>query len=188
MLKLRKGGHRDLEKYYSLMEIDFDSEELLSRMCIHRAMLRGEQELLVMYDEESKMELGYALVFVKNLYGYVMLKYMAIVPWYRGNGLGIEMMRLINKRFAEMQGIVAELTEFPDEDTERLKKLKKFFSRFGYELLPCSYTISGTKANLYVKPIKGTAEITPVIKRILTDFYRRCLNAFTMNAMIQFEK
>ena len=28
MLTLRKGGHRDLERYYGLMEVDFDSEEL----------------------------------------------------------------------------------------------------------------------------------------------------------------
>ena len=45
MLKLRKCSHKDLEKYYSLFEVDFDSEELLPKLSIHRAMLKGEQEL-----------------------------------------------------------------------------------------------------------------------------------------------
>ena len=184
MLKLRKGGHKDLEKYYSLMEIDFDSEELFSKLLIHKAMMQGNQELFVLYDEESGMELGYALMMVKNIYGYVLLKYMAVMPWYRGKGLGIELMRQINKQFAGSQGIVAELTEFPDEDENSLKKLRKFFSRFGYEEIPCDYTIAGTKANLYVKPIKGTAEITPVVHRIVPDFYTRCMNAFAMEKMI----
>lgn len=184
MLILRKGGHRDLEKYYSLMEIDFDSEELLSKLNIHRAMLKGEQELLVMYDEQSGMDLGYALVFVKNLYGYGLIKYMGILPWLRGQGLGVEMMRLINRRYADRQGLLAELTEFPDEDSDRLKKLRKFFGRFGYEEVACDYKISGTKANLYAKPLKGTAEIASVAHRIINDFYSRCLNPFALEAMI----
>jgi len=184
MLKLRKGGHKDLEKYYGLMEIDFDSEELLTKLTIHKAMLNGDQELVIFYDDESRMDIGYALVFIKNLYGYVLLKYMAVMPWYRGRGFGIEFMRQLNKRYANTQGIFAELTEFPDDDADRLKKLRKFFSRFGYEEIAVDYTISGTKANLYVKPICGTAEIALVAHRIVRDFYSRCLNAFALEKMI----
>lgn len=184
MLKLRKGGHRDLEKYYGLMEIDFDSEELFSKLSIHKAMLNGDQELVIFYDDESGMEVGYALVCVKNLYGYVLLKYMAVMPWYRGKGFGIELMRQLNRRYADTQGILAELTEFPDEDADRLRKLRKFFGRFGYEELDIDYTISGTRANLYVKPICGTGEIGKVAHRIVRDFYSRCLNAFAMERMI----
>ena len=47
---------------------------------------------------------GYALVATKNLYGYVLLKYLAVMPWCRGQGLGIQIMRLINKRYADKQG------------------------------------------------------------------------------------
>ena len=47
MIKLRKGGHRDLERLYPVMEMDFDSEELFGKMAIHKAMTLGEQELLV---------------------------------------------------------------------------------------------------------------------------------------------
>ena len=184
MLKLRKGGHKELEKYYGLMEIDFDSEELFSKLTIHKAMLNSDMELVILYDEDSRMDIGYALVCLKNLYGYVLLKYMAVMPWYRGRGFGVELMRQLNKRYANTQGILAELTEFPDEDEDRLKKLRKFFSRFGYEEVAVDYTISGTRANLYVKPICGTAEIAPVAHRIVRDFYARCLNAFAVEKMI----
>lgn len=188
MLKLREAGHSDLEKFYTLMEIDFDSEELLSKFQIHRAMLKKDMELLVMYDEDTGMDLAYGLVFLKNLYGYVLLKYMAVVPWLRGQGLGVELMRMLNRRYADKQGIIAELTYFPDDDKDRMKKLVKFFSRFGYEQQDADYTISGTQADLWVKPMKGSAEIAPIAHRIIPDFYSRVMNPFAMDKMIRINK
>jgi Lrp/AsnC family leucine-responsive transcriptional regulator len=107
MLTLRKGGHRDLERYYGLMEVDFVSEELIGKLAIHRALSRGDQELLIAYDDETGLEGAYALVCCRGLYGYVLLKYLGVFPWYRGKGLGVELMRLIHKRYAEKQGIIA---------------------------------------------------------------------------------
>ena len=184
MLNIRKGGHRDLEKYYGLMEIDFDSDELLGKLAIHRAISKGEQELLVVYEEESGLEVAYALMCHRGLYGYVLMKYMAVVPWLRGRGLGIETMRLINRRYADRQGIVAELTEFADPEPDHLKKLMKFFSRFGYNEIESDYRISGTTAHVFVKPIKGEWDIRPVYHRILADFYSRCLTPAAMSRML----
>ena len=167
MLTIRKGGHRDLERYYGLMEIDFDSEELL-----------------IVYDDETNLEVAYALCGVKSLYGYVLLKYMAVFPWYRGKGLGIQTMRLLNKRYADRQGIIAELTEFDDPEPDHLKKLFKFFSRFGYSEIESDYRISGTKAHVFVKPIVGKEDITPVYHRVLADFYNRVLTPMAMSRMI----
>ena len=128
MLTLRKGGHRDLERYYSAMEIDFDQKELLPKLGIHLAMTKGDMELLIVLDDESKIEVGYALTFCRGLYGYVLLKYFAVLPWYRNKGLGVQAMRLINKYYAQRQGLLAELTVFDPEDTDTLRKLRKFFS------------------------------------------------------------
>ena len=184
MVSIRKGGHRDLERYYPAMEMDFDSEELLPKLAIHKAMMAGEQELLIVYDDEQQLELGYALVCVKNLYGYVLLKYFAILPWYRDRGVGVQAMRLMNKRYAGRQGIMAELTEFDDPEENHLKKLFKFFARFGYVECECDYTISGTRAHLMVKPVKGTADVGPVAHRIINDFYSRCLRPASVYKMI----
>ena len=173
MLNLRKCGHKDLERYYSLLEMDFAKEEIISKLSLHRALLNGSAELLVVYDEESSLEVAYALVLTKNLYGYVLLKYMAVLPWYRGKGVGIAAMRLINKRYADRQGIIAELTSFEDED-----------GSIGYVVVSSDYRIGGAPVELMVKPIKGTFEIEPVEHRIIRDFYTRVLNPFTMDKMI----
>ena len=39
MLNIKKGGHRDLERYFTLIEMDFDSEELLPKIAIHPMIL-----------------------------------------------------------------------------------------------------------------------------------------------------
>ena len=62
MLNIKKGGHRDLERYFTLIEMDFDSEELLPKIAIHKGMMNGSLELLIAYDEDSGMDAGYALV------------------------------------------------------------------------------------------------------------------------------
>ena len=180
MLKLIKSGHREMQRYYPLMETDFDSEELIGRLPMHKGISNGSIDFLVFREEESGMDAGYAVVLTKNLYGYVDLKYFAVMPWFRGRGLGVQLMREINRRYADTQGIIAELTEFDDPDPDRLKKLRKFFNRFGYEEIKSDCTIRGVKDNLLVKQIKGTADLTPVAQRVLPDFYTRFMtpNAF----------
>ena len=174
----------ELERYYGLMELDFDKKELMPKLTIHRAILKGAQELLVLYDEDSHMDVAYALVCHKGLYGYVLLKYFAVMPWCRGQGLGVEAMRAINKRYADRQGILAELTAFEDEDGSYMKKLKKFFARFGYVQVPCDYRLGGADVFLMVKPIKGTWDIAPVAHRIIRDLYSRSLSVFAMEKMV----
>ena len=184
----RQGGHRDLEKYYQLMQMDFDSEELIGKLALHKAMMNGDARLLILQDEESRLDLSYALVFCRSVYGYVLLKYFGVMPWYRGKGVGIETMRALNKEFSDRQGIIAEITDFPDQDPDHQKKLKKFFRRFGYEEQEISCRISGTDAHIFVKPIKNKEEIKPVIHRVICDIYSRILTPAAMSRMISIEK
>lgn len=183
MLSVRVGGHRDLTRFYPVMELDFDKKELLPKVVIHKAMLNGSQELLIFFDDETKMEMGYALVCCRSLYGYVLLKYFGILPWNRDKGVGVEAMRLINKRYADRQGILAELTVFEDDEEYR-KKLRRFFARFGYVGVESDYRLGGAEVELMVKPIKGTENISAVAHRMIRDFYSRCLSAVGMNKMI----
>ena len=184
MLAVKKGGHRDLERYYGMFEIDFDQKELLSKLSIHRAISRGDQELLVFYDDESNITMAYALVCTKSLYGYVLLKYFGVLPWYREHNVGVEAMRLINRRYADRQGILAELTVFEEEDTGYRRKLRRFFARFGYVEVPCDYHLGGASVDLMVKPVQGTEEIAPVAHRIIGDFYSRCLSPVAVARMV----
>ncbi|MBR6470427.1 MAG: hypothetical protein IKS83_01390, partial [Victivallales bacterium] len=75
--------HRDLERLYSAFALDFDRRELLPKLAIHKAMTAGDQELLVFYDEQSNITVGYALVMTRGVYGYVLLKYFGILQWFR---------------------------------------------------------------------------------------------------------
>ena len=176
MLQIRKGGHRDLERYYNVFDLDFDKKELLPKLSLHRAISKGDVELLIVYDEESRIEVAYALTLCRGLYGYVLLKYFGVLPWYRGKGLGIQAMRLLNKYYAEKQGLLAELTVFDPEDKDTLRKLRKFFSRFGYEEVKSDSRLAGAPVTLMVKPLRGTVEIAPVAHRILRDLYSRVLS------------
>ena len=131
------------------------------------------------------MDLAFALVATKSLYGYVLLKYLSVMPWCRDQGIGIEAMRLINKRYADRQGIIAELTEYSEDDPARRRKLTKFFARFGYVEVESDYHIGGGDVKVMVKPIKGTAELEPVLHRVIPDFYSRFLSPFTMERMVK---
>ena len=188
MFAIRKGGHRDLEHYYNMFEIDFDKKELLPKLGLHAAISKGDAELLIVYDEDSKIEVAYALTICRSLYGYVLLKYFGVLPWYRGKGLGAQAMRLINKYYAERQGLVAELTVFDPEDTETLRKLGKFFSRFGYEPVPVDYRLGGAEVTLMVKPIQGSADLTPVVHRVIRDFYSRVIGPAKMEKMVEIHR
>ena len=188
MLPIRQGGHRALDRYYPMFEVDFDEKELLPKLGLHTALSRGDAELLILFDEESKLELGYALTLCRNVYGYVLLKYLAVLPWYRGKGLGLQLMRMLNQRYAETQGLAAELAVFDPEDKDTLRKLRKFFTRFGYEAVPCEYRLGGAPAELMVKPVKGTAELGPVIHRLVRDFYSRVLGPARMEKMVDIKR
>ena len=184
MLTIRKGGHVELERFYSAMEIDFDQKELIGKWSIHRAISAGDQELLLFSDAESGIDVGYALVMCRGLYGYVLLKYFGILPWYRGKGLGVEAMRLINKRYADRQGLLAELTTFDDEKGEYLRKLRKFFARFGYVQIRSDYRLGGSPVELMVKPLQGPWDVAPIAHRMIRDFYSRCLRFSSYERMI----
>ena len=187
MLKIREATAAELGRYYHALKIDFDARELLSLASIRKAVRRGDQEFLLFYDDKTGMTEGYALCGIRNVYGYVLLKYFGVFSWYQGHGIGVEAMRLLHKRYADRQGILAELTVFEDsEDGDYMRKLKRFFARFGYEEVTCPYRLGGAEVTLTVKPVRGTAEIAPVARRILMDFYSRCLRPAKLESMLGF--
>ena len=186
MLKLRVCGHRELEQIYPLFETDFDKKELLPKLGIHKAMLKGDMELLAAYDEETKVDAAYALVGCRGLYGYAWLKYLSVIPWCRDKGVGVQTMRLLHKRYADRQGIVAEITDFsaPEDEGETLRVLRRFFARFGYVEIASDVHIGGVEAHVMVKPIRGSEEISPVVHRVLLDFYSRVLSPAALSRMV----
>ncbi|MBP5743547.1 MAG: hypothetical protein J6W44_01370 [Oscillospiraceae bacterium] len=187
MLKMRNAARAEINRYYNAVEMDFDERERIPLKNIRRAVSGGNAVFHLFYDDKSNIVLGYAFCLTKSVYGYVLLKYFDILPWYRERGVGVEAMRLLHKQYADRQGILAELAVFDDSDSgDYLRKLKRFFARFGYREVPCDYRIGGADAALTVKPIQGTAELAPIAPRLLADLYSRCLSAAQMRNMLSF--
>ena len=164
-----------MSRYYPLIEMDFDKKELVSKMTLKRAVANGSAELLVAYDDETKIDLAYALVFVKSMYKYVLLKYFGVFPWYRESGVGSDALRLVIQRYAESSGIIAEIPIFEDNDEQQINSIKKIFTRFGFEKTVCDEKIGGAPGELLVKQIKASGDVSKVIHRVLNDFYSRIL-------------
>ncbi|MCR5664835.1 MAG: GNAT family N-acetyltransferase [Oscillospiraceae bacterium] len=174
MLELHVCTQREIARFYPLFELDFDKKELPPRIAVHRAALRGDAELLSLRDSETGSDLGFALVGCRGVYGYVWLKAFCVAPFLRGQGLGVELMRLLNRRYADRQGLVAELTAFGERaENSAQYKLRRFFRRFGYEEQPLAVTVGGAPASVFVKPLRGSAELGASLRRVLLDFYGR---------------
>ena len=184
-LTLRVCGHRELEHVWSLFDLDFDKKELLPKLGVHKAMLKGDMELLAVTDEESRIDLAYALVGCRGLYGYVWLKYLDVIPFYRDKGLGVESMRLLHRRYADRQGVVAEITDFDGGEGETLRAQRKFFARFGYEEIKSDLRLGGVEDHILVKPIRGTAELSPIIHRVMLDFYSRVYSPAALSRAVE---
>lgn len=185
-MKLRVCSQGELSHAWALFATEFDEKELLPRLAVRRALLRGDMELLAMTDEQSGIDVGFALVGCRGLYGYVWLKYLSVLPWYRERGFGIEFMRLLHRRYAGKQGVVAELTDFGEDGDQTLRALRKFFARFGYVELKSGARLGDTEDHVMVKPIKGTEELEPVIRRVLLDFYSRVTTPLSRQKMLSF--
>ena len=146
MLKLRLATPTEISRYYNALKLDFDERELLPCAAIRKAVRRGEQEFLLFYDEETGVTEGYALCCTRSVYGYVLLKYFGIFSWYQGHGVGVEAMRLLHRRYADRQGILAELTVFDDSgDDSYMKKLIGYVADTDFDDSDINVYLSGLK-------------------------------------------
>ena len=173
MIKLRRGKWTDLKKYYTMMEVDFDSKELLGKLVMLKGIIENSADLWVAYEDESRIDVGYAFVLSKNVYNYVILKYMGVFPWYREKGVGKDIMRLLIPEYKDKNGIIVEIPVFEENDELQINKLRHFFERFGFVNVDSDYRIGGAPVILMCKSINGTAEISDIAHRIITDIYTR---------------
>ena len=111
MLKLKKAGYREMHQYYAIMQEDFSKDELVPEIVFQKALLQHTADLVLVVDDTIKNTIAYALVCPKSLYGYGLLWFFAVLPWYRGRGLGTEAMKLINQKYGRLRGMVPSTTE-----------------------------------------------------------------------------
>ena len=173
MVKLRAGTVTDLKKYYTMMEIDFDKRELFNSILLQKGMLTGNVQMFVIYDDQAKADVGYAVTFPQNVYGYVLLKYFGVFPWYRQKGMGKQALQELVAQYEDKYGLIAEIPVFEDNGEGQITYLLHFLEEAGFGEVPADYRIGGAKVHLLTKAMKGTGQISRVAHRILPDFYTR---------------
>lgn len=181
---IERGGHADMKRIYPMMTFDFKDWERPTQLECQGALLRGA-ELLLLKDAQNA-ECGYALMLKNRVTGYVLLGWLAVYPHMRGAGTGREFLQLIKERYEGLQGILLEVTEYPE--LEKARKLHAFYERNGYADVNCRYTLGGRETALMYQPLSGPADISPAIKTILRSTYAPLYNETTLRRLISVEK
>ena len=164
---LERGGHADMKRIYPMMEFDFHDWERPKHLECQRALLRGAELLLLKNAQNA--ECGYALMLKNNMTGYALLGWLAVYPHVRGNGVGGEFLSLIRERYEGWQGLLLEVTEYPQ--LEKGRKLHSFYGRNGYSDVNCHYTLSNRSTALMYMPIAGAQDISPAVRSIVRSVY-----------------
>jgi GNAT superfamily N-acetyltransferase len=183
MLRLKKGDYKDMHRYYLAMQDDFDKAELLPEIVFHKALFQKQAELVLVYDDSIKVTIAYALVCPKSFYGYGFLWYFAVLPWYRGKGLGTEAMKLINQHYGRLRGMLLEITEEPDAETANRRI--KFYNNAGYRVVKCGpFRLNGINTKIMVRQAASLPDPGPVMHRILPEIYSHLISASTIEKII----
>lgn len=183
MLRIKKCGHKELHDYYKVMKSDFEKSELPPEIVFQKALLQNQIEFLLIVDDTVKVTIAYAVVCPKSMYGYGLLMYFAVMPWYRGKGLGTDALRLINKRYNSLRGMLLEVTNHPDKATG--DRRIRFYQREGYEIVRCGdYTLFGVPARIMVRQKKGLPDPGPVMHRIMPEIYTHLFSETTVRKNI----
>lgn len=162
-------GARALHRIYRCLCRDFHTYECIPEPLLFLAVARGRQVCFSIRDEKGQ-EYGYTFCCVRSLYGYILINYLAVHPEYRGQGVGGAALELLVQRFSQYQGLLLELTESPGEE-EKLEARRRLYQRHGFVDVPCDYRLAGVSCQLMCRPLQGTANLAPVVHRILPEIY-----------------
>lgn len=170
MLKLKKAGYKEMHKYYAIMQEDFNKDELVPEVVFQKALFQRTADLVLVVDDTIGVTIAYALVCPKSLYGYGLLWYFAVLPWYRGRGLGTEVMKLINQKYGRLRGMLLEITEVPDAATANRRI--QFYNNVGYRVVKTGdIKLNGIPMKIMVRQLAAAPDPGPYIHRILPEIY-----------------
>lgn len=170
--KIKRGGHADFARIWPMVEFDFRGEGLIEQRYLQRGMLNLSAELLLLKDLDG-VELGYAYVQKRSLYGYVLLAYLAVYPTFRGAGAGTRFLELIKEYYADRQGIFLEV--FGDVDEGAPRRRHALYEGLGWRDVHCDYKLLGTPSKLMLLPIKGPEDVTQKVRLIIRELYEGVL-------------
>jgi GNAT superfamily N-acetyltransferase len=170
MLRLKKAGIGEMHQYYAQMQQDFEKDELVPEIVFQKAVFLKQADLVLVVDDTIRVTIAYALVCPNSFYGYGLIWYFAVLPIYRGRGLGTEAVRLIDKKYGRLRGMMLEITDAPDRAAA--DRRVKFYEKNGYKLVKTgAIKLNGIPMRIMVRQPAGSPDPGPYIHRILPEIY-----------------
>lgn len=168
MYEIKRGGHADMKRIYSMMEYDFKDWERPSLVEFQLALIKGA-ELLLLKDENG-FEAGYALMLRDRAHRYALLGWLGVYPTVRGGGIGAQFLEQIKARYARYECTFLEVTEYPA--LEKARRLVEFYRRHGWQETGVPYAIGGRDTLLmHFGSAPQRADLKAVIEAVYAPLY-----------------
>lgn len=187
MLVLSKAKNKDIRSYYGLLRYEFRKPELVPHLNIQSAVRRDEMELLLIHDDKLNVVVAYAFVSHKSMYGYPLINYFCVMPWYREGGFKENSLHLIIERYKDKQGLLIELPEYSGGEINYESSLE-FYKNFGFEEIPCKYYKNGVKTHILNCPLKSKKSAEGIIGRVIPEIYERSIGSAVLLRNIRIER
>lgn len=187
MLVLKKAKPKDVRNYYGLLRYEFRKPELVPHLNIQSAVRRDEMELLLISDDRVNVVVAYAFVSHRGMYGYPLINYFCVMPWYREGGYRENSLHLIIDRYRDKQGLLIELPEYEGGEVN-FDSTKEFYENFGFEEIPCRYYKNGVKTHILNCPLKSRKSAEGIIGRIIPEIYERSIGSAVLLRNIRIER
>jgi GNAT superfamily N-acetyltransferase len=176
----------ELKRFYQHIKQDFPAGEYPPYEILDRQLRQGLQDGLVYC--VGQQDLAYSICAGSS--DYVLLSLMAVLPEFRGKGVGSGLLQALQHRYSHKQAIIGEVdrpvlaAEYAEHKlrSERIE----FYERAGYYLIPdIDYTIWDVPMHLIALPLRAARnDINKSIRSIMYQIYVDLMGESFMHKMI----
>lgn len=155
--------------YTAYLKQDFPPSELKPWAMMAEAVRQGQYDLLAAY--ENGVMVGYAWQF-RPASGAILIDYLAVLPPYRGRGVGIALLDALRRYYANTgRGLLLE-SEYPPEapDPAAAQRRLRFYHRAGLTDTGVQILLFGVRyCILSLSPVDDpAAEMTHLYRTMLS--------------------
>ncbi len=163
----------DLKTYYRFIEKDFSRGEYPPYAILQRQISDGRQQGFILHNWGQ--DLAYAICSAGH--DYVLISLMAVLPQWRGQGIGSDLLKRIKDQHSDRSGLIAEL-ERPElalqaEEQQTRQSRLGFYYKAGFQLIAgIDYTIWGVPLHLMACPLGVNMNVISAhIESIMYEIY-----------------
>lgn len=183
---IRSISSSELKIYYKQIQQDFPKGEYPPYDILCRHIDAGVQDAMVLC--RGQQQVAYAICAAGT--DHVLLSLLAVLPEFRGRGVGSAYLGLLKSRYISKQAVIGEverpeMAADPEEMQRRLRRIH-FYENAGYYLIPgIDYTIWDVPMYLMALPINSSPNtIGENIGTIMCQIYVQLMGEKYMHKMI----